>query len=352
MSVLPTPTSRTHRIPMSEPKSRPLLVRAGARFDCFGDGLCCTDVHALGPVTRSEKKKLDLIEPGALHRHKDLMAPVFRTQESGACVFRSARGCELHATRGPEAKPNGCSRFPFNLVATPEGGRITTEHRCPCRTMGDRPELTVSDAEPWLRDAAGRLSCNGRVGPKVALTPTRRVSFAVYREEEASLLGRLEALEDPCLVLGKRPLGRLLGGMRFSEVGQQLRLERDGTGYGEALLWFGNALRSLSGHKLELAPRPWQAAFDRAEARSKKTSAEHVLADYLSDLLWSLDWVFVTRSFEAGRRELVTLYAVALEIVNRLVRSRVRADRAAAEAVMIVELARQSEVWEDVQAAL
>jgi hypothetical protein len=68
--------------------------------------------------------------------------------------------------------------------------------------------------------------------------------------------------------------------------------------------------------------------------------------------VWSLDWVFSTRNFESGKRELATLYALALEITDRLVRSRVRGDRAAAEAVMVVELARQSGIWEEVQQAI
>jgi hypothetical protein len=217
--------------------------------------------------------------------------------------------------------------------------------------MGDRPEITVASAEPWLGDAAGRLSTNGRVGPKVALTTRSKVPFARYREQEIEIISQLLALRDPATVLAQRPLGKLTG-MRFDKVAEKLREERDGTAYGEALVWFGNGIAAAAGKKLELAPRPWEGAFDKAQARSKKTSAEVVLADWLADLVWSLDWVFSTRSFEAGRRELVTLHAVALEIVNRLVRSRVRPDRAAAEAVTIVELSRQSQIWEEVQAAL
>jgi hypothetical protein len=364
---LPAPTSRTAKNSTStspdlagapeplrihaSPVLRPFLIRPGARFDCFGDGLCCTDIHALGPVTRAEKKHLDLIEPGALVRHKDLMAPVFRTQPSGACVLRSERGCELHARGGIKAKPTGCSRFPFGLIATPEGGRITTEHRCPCRTLGERPELTVESAEPWLRDAGGKLSSNGRVGVRVMLSAGKRVGFSKYREWEREIISGLLALEDPFVVLEKKPIGKL-DGVRWNDIAQKLRLERDGTAYGEALHWTGNALRALGGEKMELGPRPWAKSFDRAEARGKKTTAEHVLADWLADLVWSLDWVFATRNFDSGRRELATLYALGLQIVERLVRSRVRADRAAAEAVTILELTRQSELWEDVQRAL
>src|SRR5687767_1065445 len=54
-----------------EPRSRPLLVREGAHYDCFGDGTCCTDIHALGPVTRTEQRAVELLEPGSLIRHKD-----------------------------------------------------------------------------------------------------------------------------------------------------------------------------------------------------------------------------------------------------------------------------------------
>jgi hypothetical protein len=361
--ALPATTSRTsvgHVYTPSArgaPALRPLLVRPEARFDCFGDGLCCTDIHALGPVTRAEKKHLDLIAPQSLVRHKDLAAPVFRTQSNGACIHRSERGCEVHATHGMKAKPTGCSRFPFGLMATPEGGRITTEHRCPCRTLGERPALTVEMAQPWLVDAAGRLSPNGRVGSRVLIAPGRRVSFERYRELEHGMIARLVAGEDALAVLEKRPLGRLEG-ERWSNVVRRCSEERDGTQYGEALVWFGAALRLTKGLRhgsgeLSALERPWAWSFDRAEQRSPRgRSAEDVLGDWLADLVWSLDWVFAVRSFEAGRRELATLYAIALEIVNHLVRKKVRPDRAAAEAVMIVELTRQSDIWEDVQVAL
>ena len=34
--------------------TRPLLPRPGARYTCFGDGLCCTDIHGIGPLTKKE----------------------------------------------------------------------------------------------------------------------------------------------------------------------------------------------------------------------------------------------------------------------------------------------------------
>ncbi len=345
---------RSHQhVPANQvPRSRPLLVREGAHYTCFGDGLCCTDIHALGPVTRRERQALELIEPGALVRHKELMAPVFRTTPQGACVLRSRRGCELHAVHGAEAKPTGCARFPFGLVATPEGGRVTTEHRCPCRTLGERPAITPESAVAALSDAAGRLSSNGKVGPRVRVSDGRTLSFDRFRSIESAMISALLVGGDPLRVLDVKPFGRLEG-ERWQKIAEEMRRERDGTAYGEAMLWFGNTvLTLLEGRRQPLPPRPWESSFDRAEARSAEQPFARVLNDWAADLLWSLDWVFSARSFHAGRRELATLYAVAHAIARRLARAGVRADRAAAEAVTIVELARQSGAWERVQLGL
>jgi len=342
----------TSRISADLPRARPLLVRQGARYTCFGDGLCCTDIHALGPVTRREKLAVDLLEPGRLVRHKDLLAPVFRTNELGACVLRSARGCELHALHGAAAKPAGCSRFPFGLVATPEGGRVTTEHRCPCRTLGERPEITAESALGSLVDLGGRLSPNGRVGARLPLDDRRRIPFERFRVVEGAMIEALLAGADPMVVLDVKPFGRLQG-ERWKALAKELREERDGTAYGEAMVWFGGAiLKLVEGERLATAPRPWSSSYDKAEARAAERPFQEVLNDWVADVLWSLDWVFTVRTFHAGRRELVTLYAIALTIAQRLIRLRVRPDRAAAEAITIVELARQSGAWERVQQAL
>jgi hypothetical protein len=355
VSVDPRPTSealvtlKTH----SEAHSRPLLLRKEARYDCFGDGTCCTDIHALGPVTQAERRAVELLEPGSLIRHKDLKEPVFRTQSHGPCVLRSSRGCELHARHGAESKPVGCSRFPFGLIATPEGGRVTTEHRCPCRTLGTRPMLSAEAALPSLVNAAGRLVTNGRVGPRVRMATGKNIGFARFRTIEQPLIDALMAGAAPLEILGVKPLGRL-DGLSFRSIAEDMLKERDGSAYGEAMVWFGNAIRSLlSGKPLTLAPRPWSESFDKAEARSPEPAkAQAVLNDWLADLVWSLDWVFSVGTFEGAKRELATLYVVADVIARRLVRASVRKDRAAAEAVMIVEVGRQSDAWERVQNAL
>ncbi|MET0287221.1 MAG: hypothetical protein ABW352_22240 [Polyangiales bacterium] len=329
-------------------------MREGARYTCFGDGLCCTDIHALGPVTRKEKAEVDLLEPGALVRHKDLGQPVFKVDDdTHACVLRSVRGCELHARHGAEAKPAGCIRFPYGLIATPDGGRITTEHRCPCRTLGARPLLSVDDALGSLVDSAGRLSPNGRVGARVQIADGKTLAFARYRAVEAKMIETLLMGADPLKVLDVKPFGKLED-VKWKKIVPELKEDRDGSAYGEALMWFGNALVTLlDDDKLKLGERPWAASFDRAEARSPIDEGyQATLNDWLADLLWSMDWVFSTRSFHAGRREMATLYSIALTITKRLMRAKVRGDRAAAEAITIVELARQSGAWEKVQLAL
>ena len=42
----------------------PLVVREGARYECFGDGLCCTDIPAIGPIRLAERARLRLVHDG------------------------------------------------------------------------------------------------------------------------------------------------------------------------------------------------------------------------------------------------------------------------------------------------
>jgi hypothetical protein len=179
------------------------------------------------------------------------------------------------------------------------------------------------------------------------------VGFARFLEIERLLFPLLMSTDvDPVRALDAKPFGKLAG-ERWSEIAKSMREEQDGTAYGEAMVWMANAIEARDGGvAIELNGRPWKAAFDRAEARSKRRGDEEVLRDWLADLLWSMDWVFATSSFHAGRREMATVYTLARAITDRLLRARVRPDRAAAEAITVVELARQSGAWERVQKAL
>jgi hypothetical protein len=331
---------------------RPLLARPGARFACAGDGLCCTDIHALGPLGRDEQKAFRLLLPGALIRYTNPTFTAIRPNDARQCPLLAPTGCALHANSGPLAKPNTCRRFPYGLASTPRGGRVSTNHRCPCRTLGERPPLRLDDAERSLGDRAGRLWADVDVGPRVALTASRRVAFSTYEALEADLFARLEASGDPFDALDARPLAPLAD-TSWAEIGHSLRAEVDGSAAGEAFGWFGDALLQLSG-VLKPSPRarPWADAFDRAEQRTPAPEGAHsVFVDWVADEIWGLRWT-LHGPFDMARSELVTRYAVGRRIAQTLDARGVRPDRAAAEGVMVAELVGSSSLWADVMRSL
>lgn len=342
------------------PKSRakPLLVRPGARFACFGDGLCCTDVHALGEVRPAEAKRVRTLDASAITRHGGLGLMVLRTTDTRGCVFLGEQGCSVHASHGEMFKPAICRRFPFGLVSTPDGGRVTTDHRCPCRSMGERPPLDTEVAARSLGDAAGRLRVDHASSVTIALHKGSRVPFARYATIERRLFDRLSAatsLREPLDILvseGGEPLVPL-DAIRWQDVAHLYRSHIDGTSCGEALAWFGDTLLSLSGEKIRSRrSRPWAPAFDRAERRSMApASAASVLSDWAQDVLWSLSWT-AHGPLDTALSELATRLLVAVEICRRLIGEGAREDRAAAEAVLIVELAGELPLWESVMAAM
>ena len=127
----------------------PLLVRPGAKYTCHGDGLCCTDIHAIGALEEHDCEFLTAISEDAVTRHPTEDASVLMMQaESGACVFLGEGGCALHARLGPENKPSPCIRFPFGLTATPRGGAS--------------PPSTVALAERSRRDLSFRQKMPAR----------------------------------------------------------------------------------------------------------------------------------------------------------------------------------------------
>src|SRR5262249_27715732 len=123
-----------------------------------------------------------------------------RVDERLACLSLDAHGrCRLHAGGH---KPRPCTRFPYVLAATPEGGRVGTVHRCTCRTLRGAAALDLDDAARSLADRSGRLLANVRVGPRVRLTDRTTMSFGAYRAMEARLLDALAAGAPPLEALG------------------------------------------------------------------------------------------------------------------------------------------------------
>jgi hypothetical protein len=273
-------------------------------------------------------------------------------KDDGACVFLgeatgdAPRPCGLHEAAGGMIKPVTCRRFPYGLTATPSGGRITTYHCCPCRTMGERAALTVEAAEPCLRDRGGRLSSSHRVGPRVRVHGRRWIAFGRWEREESALIARLLDGEEPERVLDRPPFPRL-GRGRWRAVGEAL-VEIDGsTRLGAAHRFFGDALLARDGVEPPARARPWGDAFDRAERRSPVTSAAggpSAWADYVADWIWAMLWT-AEGSFERCRYELATRLALGRDVERRLRALGARPDRAEAEAIMITDLLGTADVW-------
>lgn len=330
-----------------EPKMRPLLARPGAAFRCFGDGLCCTDIHALGVLTRSEVKAL---------RQRDKLSVIYSDDVDGfclkpvdsRCVFLDPQDrCGIHAQYGAEAKPAGCRRFPYGLVSTPYGGRVTTEHRCPCRTLGDRPEIILEDADRSLRDNGGRLDSDKDVPSRIPMRDGEKLLFDRYLAIETDMIARLNAGARAEDVLAANALPDMAEGSWAVIAVEQIEM-RDSSAGGEVCAWFGDALLEIAtGHKPPARPRPWAWAYQRATARpgGREQTADYVLNDWIADELWMFRWLDWEVTFDAARAEMATRLKVARHIQNRIEQEGVAGGQAAAEAVMICELVCEGSEW-------
>ncbi|MEZ4286960.1 MAG: hypothetical protein R3A47_02195 [Polyangiales bacterium] len=326
-----------------------LVARPGARYTCFGDGLCCTDIHAIGPLTESEVDSVLELDDGAARWDDEHDEYMLCTAADGGCRFLlEDRRCSIHAELGADKKPEGCRRFPLGAVRIPDGARITTDHRCPCRTMGERPLITAEASIPSLLDEDGEVDFDREI-KKVRLTWKEKISFDDWLEIENDLLSKLENGVDPSKVLGA-PTFPDLKKSDWKEQAQEFLDARDGAQFGVAMAWFGDAILQLKyGERPRDPQQPWAAAFDRAEARSPNArTAKEVFADWIADEIWSLKWA-EDFSFDVAKKELATRLLVAEHLCRRFIEKGAREDRAAAEAVMIVELVGESEYWTEIR---
>jgi hypothetical protein len=339
----------------NDARMEPALVRVFAHYTCFGDGLCCTDLHGLGPLTKREVRQLVLISDEVVvdGDESGFDEPMLRTRGDGGCLFLGVGRCELHAALGADAKPEGCRRFPLGLVATPSGGRITTRHRCPCRTLGDRPPIRPEAVLPSLTTPKGRLVADREVAGTMRIAKGKRVSFEEYEAIESEVFSRLLRGDAPAAVLDAPVLTPLT---KTSWLAQANAMSRgvDDTRFGFALGWFAESLRVLAGkERREVADLAWKDAFDRAEARSPHVrDPDAMIADWIMDHLWSLEWVDIGGTFAHARHELRTRLAVVEDIRAILTERGHRPDRATAEAISVADVIGDSEWWEDVIALL
>ncbi|MFT5356678.1 MAG: hypothetical protein ACI9KE_003903 [Polyangiales bacterium] len=322
----------------------PLLIRKGSRYRCFGDGLCCTDIHALGPLSDGEVARLALVRDEVVHYNHLVDANVLTTLADGHCIFRTEEGCGLHVPMDGALKPVGCWRYPLGLTATPMGGRVILEHRCPCTLLGDRPLLTEENVREALISGGeeAKLTANHRVA-EVPLTESDSVTFEEYLPIEKVLIDGL-ASGDLLEALDATPFPTLVERSWDSLADEMLQLPIGGR-FEAALQWFGEGIVSRGEKLAKVHPRPWTDAFDRAEARTPEPAEEmEVFRTFAIDLIWSLFWT-EHGSMLRTRQELATRLSVGLGIAKTLREEGVRADRASAEAVMILDLVGTSDWW-------
>jgi hypothetical protein len=315
-----------------------VALRAGARYRCFGDGLCCSDVHAFGPLSDDEAALLGGLAEGVVEPHRGVR--VLASRVDGTCIFREGEGCSIHARLGPSVKPATCHQFPLEWIATAAGPRVSTAHRCPCRTMGARPPLDRATVD----EAFGPAPTADRAAPATIRHAGGTWPFAVYAAEVEPT--RLEALLDP-----GRPVAGAAVAPRYLADVRGLADEASMTRYGHGLRAFAVGLEAvLAGEPAAVRWPPWAEAFDRAEARSPDEGApEAMLRDYLADVLWGLEWAADTtlEALEATLR-------LAAEVARTLAAAHPspRPDRAMAEAIAVVELATLSDEWRELRRIL
>jgi len=297
---------------------------------------------------------LSLISKDAIARYEGEDAAVMMMRgDTGRCVFWSEEGCAIHSRLGSAMKPSPCIQFPYALTATPMGGRITTQHRCTCRTLGPLPLVSAELARPCLLDSNGELKPEHAVFDEVAWSSTVSLSFAEYAEREASLIERLIEGKNLMTVLGGQLFPKLRA-MSWSEVADELLAFHGGSRASVAARCFGDAVAFLVDRRERTEPaRPWADSFERAGKRiTDPVHPNEVFGDWLADEVWSMRW---TRfgSLARARNEWATRLAIARRIAGWLDESTPTQENiAAAEAVMIVDVIGTSDVWEKVQAAM
>ncbi len=154
------------------------------------------------------------------------------------------------------------------------------------------------------------------------------------------MLDRLARGEEPEDVLGPVESVLVRGrGIWRAAAAAFLAEARRPTRVGAALGWLAVGILGAIGEELEETPdRPWSDVYDLAEARrSAAGEAEPVIGDFLADQIWSLAWA-VEGAFDRGRAFVSMQAAVARVIARRIVRQGARPDRAAAEAVLVIEV--------------
>jgi Fe-S-cluster containining protein len=330
-----------------------MLVRPGARFTCHADGLCCSDIHVLGPIEEPELVPLRPLGHKFVGRDASVAGWAFRVAETGACPFLEPDNlCHVHATLGPQGKPATCRLFPFYLVGTPAGVRVSTSHRCTCRSVGERAPLDVARVRAEIGVADEALPLAWSAPARIALDAERDVSFAEWTAREARLIEALNAGVGLPALLGATPFPTLRNDS-WDKVAARFCRPADATGFEQAKAWIGEAIRAhVEGTEIADRPRPWARFLPRVAARSTRDDGrDAMLADWLADELWGLGW---TRwgSFEQARMDFSTRAAIVTALEAAFTRIGTSPPIAMAEAILVVDAVVHSPHWDAAARAL
>lgn len=219
--------------------------------------------------------------------------------------------------------------------------------------MGDRPPLTVDAARSALVDAEGDVHGVRRAPDRPAIGGSVRVSFRTWSGIEAPLLDRLVAGEPAWDVLNVDRALPALGGASWRDVAAAATRPPT-TRHDHVLAHFGDGILLALGETLPPRPRPWSTIFDAAELRAPRPDPggpSAVIGDFLADRVWDMSWAD-HGSFALARVSLAALALVAESLVERFVGEGARPDRAAAEAIFIVDIASSSQLWGEVATEL
>jgi Fe-S-cluster containining protein len=330
-----------------------MLVRPGARFTCHADGLCCSDIHVLGPIDEAELVPLRPLGHKIVGRDASVAGWAFRVAETGACPFLEPDNlCRVHATRGPQVKPATCRLFPFYLVGTPAGVRVSTSHRCTCRSVGARAPLDAARVRAEIGVADDQLPVAWSAPARVALDAERDVSFAEWTTREARLLEALNAGAGLPALIGAPPLPTLRNDS-WEKVASRFCRPADASGFEQAKAWIGEAIRAhVAGTAIAERPRPWARFLPRVAARSTRDDGrDAMLSDWLADELWGLGWAR-WGSFEQARMDFSTRAAIVTALEAAFARLGTAPPIATAEAILVVDAVVHSPHWDAVARAL
>lgn len=350
--------------------SKNLIIRPGTRYECHGDGTCCTSIHLLGPITKKEAKIVRHCAPVALPRsnhkvvvyHDGIKDLVLNTHDH-KCVFLDDEArCLFHARVGAEYKPAVCRHFPVGATSTPAGLRITLSHRCPCVSFGDGAPLDDQRARTILgRGKSGRIISDVEVSERIDWRGGKKIKFKDYLTWESDMLERLDGPDpQPALkdVLGMKNDEQLPPLRRSTWHGMSKRFlawtenEDEDDGFFCTVRWAALELRKKHSHPWRAPLRPWGWTLERTAMRVREpVSTRRIFGSWLADFLWSMSWA-VDGSVYAALADMTARYALARRLTNRLHRLGTREDLAAAEAIMIVDTVGASDPWEWVQAKL